>query len=411
MKKLNLFVMSFSQNILSSIILIAMLSFALISVQNVIGQYRYITYSRYIIENENLKNSDYFMIDFDSLPVEPDKQMEYTKSIREKISEFDGIKGIAYSQNFACDYRSSMVKASVYNEYMEKSFSKQLTEGKWFEEADSSADIPNVVVSGAIFNDIPVGSDISITLYENEKNNQKIQQTVHVIGKIGYPWYTADYSNISDDVSTSNFLVQSNQIIFDDTKQVYDLLNKHSSISSLSFSYFVLYNNDCTAQQKENIRDYFETVGSYASYDKILQNTNNLIRDELMKKIVTPIFLLIVATISLISISTLNTYKKLKDHSVYYLCGCSRKKSFAYLFAEICFVAIIATIINIIYVSITINQLSSGSMGYSNCIIDYKNILFSMIYCIVTIAVTVILPFVVYKKNTPLEIYRRNHND
>jgi hypothetical protein len=29
----------------------------------------------------------------------------------------------------------------------------------------------------------------------------------------------------------------------------------------------------------------------------------------------------------------------------------------------------------------------------------------------VTIAITVILPFIVYKKNTPLEVYRRNHND
>lgn len=411
MKKLNLFITSFSQNILSSIILIVILSFALASVQNVIGQYRYITYSRYIIENENLQNSDYFMVDYDSLPFEPDKRMEYTKSIRDKISEFDGIKGIAYSQKTVCDYRSSNMTISIYNEFMEKAFSKQLTEGKWFEDTENTSDIPNVVVSGAIFNDIPVGSDISITLYGNDQNSKVTQQTVHIIGKVGYPWYTADYHTMSDNVSTSDFLVQTNQIIFDDTNQVYNLLNNHSNISSLSYSYFVLYTNDCTDQQKENIRDYFKTVGSYVSYDKILENTNKEIRNELIKKIVTPIFLLIVATIALISISTLNTYKKLRDHSIYYLCGCSRKKSFAYLFAEISFVAIIATIINIIYVSITINQLLSGSMEYSNCIIDYKNILFSMIYCIVTIAVTVVLPFSVYKKNTPLEIYRRNHND
>lgn len=411
MKKLNLFVMSFSQNIFSSIVLIIILSFALISVQDVIGQYRYITYSRYIIENENLQNSDYFMIDFDSLPVAPDEQMEYTNPIREKISEFDGVKGIAYSQHTICNYRSKNINVEIYNEYMEKAFSKQLTEGKWFEEADSSSDIPNVVVSGAIFNDIPVGSDISISLFGNSKNKEQIQQTVHIIGKVGYPWYTADYSTISDDVSTSDFLSQSNTIIFDDTEQVYDLLNNHSNISSLSFSYFVLYNKDCTDEQKTAVRDYMETVGTYASYDKILENTNKNIRDELMKKIVTPIFLLIIATISLISISTLNTYKKLRDHSIYYLCGCSRKKSFAYLFAEISLVAIIATVINIIYVSTTINRLMSGTMGYSECIVDYKNILFSMIYCIATIAVTVILPFIVYKKNTPLEIYRRNHND
>ena len=152
-------------------------------------------------------------------------------------------------------------------------------------------------------------------------------------------------------------------------------------------------------------------MGTYATYDKILENTNDYIRDNLMKKIVTPILLLIIATLTLISIATLNTYKKLKDHSIYYLCGCSRKKSFAYLFAEISIVAILATIINIIYVSVIMSQLSAGTMSYAGSIIDYKNIIYSMIYCILTIAITVILPFIVYKKNTPLEVYRRNHND
>lgn len=405
MKKLYLLLSSFFENILSSIVLIIILSIALATIQDVIGQYRYITYSRYIIENEHLQNSDYFMVDINSLPPDPNEQLEYTKSIREKISDFEGVNGVAYSQHTTGEYRSCIVNYEIYNEYMEKAFSKQLTEGTWFDQADAPSDKPNVVVSGAVFNDIPVGNDISLELSDHTK------QTVHIIGKIGYPWYTADYSSLSDNVSTKNFLVQINEVIFDDNKQVYELINSHSEIQSLSFSYFVLYNPDCTDEQKAAVRDYMETVGTYTSYDKILENTNKEIHDNLMKKIVTPIFLLVIATIALISISTLNTYKKLKDHSVYYLCGCSRKKSFAYLFAEISLVALVATVINIIYVTITINRLMSGSMGYGNCIVDYKNIMFSLIYCVVTIALTTILPFMIYKKNTPLEVYRRNHND
>lgn len=88
-----------------------------------------------------------------------------------------------------------------------------------------------------------------------------------------------------------------------------------------------------------------------------------------------------------------------------------QKEELCLSFAEISIVAILATIINIIYVSVIMSQLSAGTMSYSGSIIDYKNIIYSMIYCIVTIAITVILPFIVYKKNTPLEVYRRNHND
>ena len=78
MKKLNLFIMSFSQNIISSIIMLIILSFALISMQDVIGQYRYITYSRYIIENQYLQNSDYFMINPEIMMV-PDSNGLYRR--------------------------------------------------------------------------------------------------------------------------------------------------------------------------------------------------------------------------------------------------------------------------------------------------------------------------------------------
>ena len=409
MKKLNLFIMSFSQNIISSIIMLIILSFALISMQDVIGQYRYITYSRYIIENQYLQNSDYFMINPEIMMVpDPNEQLKQSNSIKEKISKFDGVEGVAVAQHSKAVYRSAAVNTEIYNESMQKAFSKELSEGVWFEKADKS-DIPNVVIGGAVFNDIPIGSDISLEMFD--KNGNKVQQKVHVIGKIGYPWYAVSYSTISNDVSTKDFLIQVNTIIFDDDKQTSEILSKYDSFQSLSFSYFVIYNKECTDEQKEAVRDYYNSVGTYETYDQILENTNDYIRDNLMKKIVTPIFLLIIATLTLISIATLNTYKKLKDHSIYYLCGCSRKKSFAYLFAEISIVAILATIINIIYVSVIMSQLSAGTMSYAGSIIDYKNIIYSMIYCIVTIVITVILPFIVYKKNTPLEVYRRNHND
>ncbi len=154
-----------------------------------------------------------------------------------------------------------------------------------------------------------------------------------------------------------------------------------------------------------------DTVGSYANYDKILYNTEKEIKENIVKQMITPIFLLIVSTILLISIATLNTYKKLREHTIYYLCGCSRKNSFGYLFCEISIITLIATLINIVYVSYLIGLLKSGEMGYNQSVVDYNNILLSVVYCILTVAVTIILPFLIYRRNTPIEIYRRNHND
>lgn len=92
MKKLHLFIMSFSQNIISSIIMLIILSFALISMQDVIGQYRYITYSRYIIENQYLQNSDYFMVNMDIMVNDPEGLEVSLNSVKEKYLSLMGLK-------------------------------------------------------------------------------------------------------------------------------------------------------------------------------------------------------------------------------------------------------------------------------------------------------------------------------
>lgn len=414
MKKLKLFISSFSQNIISSILLVIILVVATLSVQDIISQYRYINYSKYIIENKYLQNSDYFMINSDRIGGDPNELFEYTASLKEQIAKMDGIKGVADISYFGTleyklEDKTGYTNYQFYNEYMTNAFYNQLSEGTWFGE-NKNPDIPDVVVGGAAFDNVAVGSTIQISLTDSNYNNTPHQ--VHVIGKIGYPWYSVEYTNISNKVSTKDFLSVADMMIFEDTKENRTLFETYTSPStSLAFSYFVLYDDDCTEEQKRACRDYYNTVGSYLSYDTVLSNTEDNIRNELMKKMVTPVFLLVIATITLISISTLNTYKKLKDHSVYYLCGCSRKKSFMYLFMEISMVAIIATVIDIFYISIQINGLRNGTIIYSSTIIDYWNIVFVVAYCIVTILVTTILPFIVYQKNTPLEIYRRNHND
>ncbi len=408
MKKLRLFFMSFSQNILSSIIITAILAVVLIFGQDIIGQYRYITYSKYIMDNQYISGSDYFMLDWTFIDTDD------SLSIRNKISELDGVRGIVDSRYSIAKYEGLYIVAETYTDGMADAFSKCLNEGSWFKEAEKS-DIPNVILSGPIYENVSVGDDITVAFigdFNDEGERLSVQQKVHVIGKFDYPWYSPCYTTGGDDVTLDQFLHQDNKIILDrNDKDIMKIDEKYSFFSSPNDLYFVLYENDCTEEQKQKVRDYYNTVGTYDTYDDLLEATDNKIKNELMKKLITPLFLLVVATIMLISISTLNTYKKLRDHSIYYLCGCSRRRSFLYLIAEISVSVIIAVAISLGYVIFMMEKIKTCTMGYDCLIIDYYNVLISVIYCVITLSVTLIIPYIIYKKNTPIEIYRRNHND
>ena len=417
MKKLRLFFMSFSQNIISSIIITVILTSVLLFGQDIIGQYRYIVYSKDIMDNQYISNSDYFMIDVENYMEHENiddwyQNTGYSASINKKISKFDGVRGIVDNWNGAIKYKDykSYISAELYTDEMADAFSKLLSEGCWFKDAEAS-DIPNVILSGPIFNDISVGDDITVKLVDSNKDS-KIPQRVHVIGKYDFPWFSPFFTVGGDKVSTSDFFGQKNTVIFDrNDKKIMKLQEKHRLFASQEMFYFVMYDENCTEEQKQEVRDYMNTVGTYSTYDDLIEDTNSEIRYLLLKKLIMPLFLLFVATVMLISISTLSTYKKLRDHSIYYLCGCSRKRSFLYLAAEISISVIIALAVSLVYVIIMMQKIRNCTLGYDCFIIDYYNILISLGYAVITLAVTLIIPYAVYKKNTPIEIYRRNHND
>ena len=200
-------------------------------------------------------------------------------------------------------------------------------------------------------------------------------------------------------------------MIIEDNEYNRELLPDSCTPKSLGLSYFVLYKDSCTPQQKQAVRDHMSRIGTYKTYDEIFDNTHKKVQKEMIDKLVTPCFLLVISTILLISIAVMTTHKKLRDHAIYYLCGCSRKKSFLYLTVGISVPVLIAVVLNTIYEVIQIKNLMSGSAAYAGSIVDQYNIIIGIIYCVVTIAVAMVLPFIIFSSNSPVDIYRRNHND
>lgn len=134
------------------------------------------------------------------------------------------------------------------------------------------------------------------------------------------------------------------------------------------------------------------------------------IKDDRNKQLIMPLFFLFVSTMALISVSTLMVRKKLGEHSIYYLCGCSRVKSFCYLLGGIGLISIVACLINILVIAFHPVLEAIGVLHISNAILDSTSILILFIYLVVVVLISAILPFLVFFRESPIELYRRRES-
>ena len=141
-----------------------------------------------------------------------------------------------------------------------------------------------------------------------------------------------------------------------------------------------------------------------------MNDTNAFITEQVKRRGVLPLFLLFIATMSLISMSVLMIYKKLETHSIYYLCGCSRRRSFLQMFAGICGIALTSGIINIAIILLYPFLYTRGILNLGNVIIDEVSIVYILLYLLVACLLSALLPYLAFRKSSPIDFYRRKES-
>ena len=159
---------------------------------------------------------------------------------------------------------------------------------------------------------------------------------------------------------------------------------------------------------KEDYDANLETLGSIGYY-----TTNEEMNAKCLKyinaevKVLMPIIfcLLLVTAVGLLSSGAISTLRQLKTYGIYFICGCRWKDCIKIAMANT--LIILAGSVLVAACALAISY-STGWMASASLILGWNNLLYTALLLAFTFAVSVIVPFVLLHKRTPVDILRND---
>lgn len=406
MKNIRLFFSSYRRNLLAMAVLIVVMAVSMFEAVYTIGRFSRYTYAKELYESASLKNAVYFMSGVD---VKQDTDAIAAR-LQKEIEQIGSLAGVKYVLNApggpAAVYKGGPSSVVTYSQGMLHAFSLPLSQGTWF-SAEPSDNTYRAVVGGNRFIDVQAGELIDVTLWDTART-QKEEIKVEVAGVMKFPAYFPNFGGSGTQVSADNFFQLADMMIFQEGDNLPSLLRNSEPFYSMNS--FVVFEDSATEKQKNDCYLQLKEMGTYATYDEIIKNSDAVITDKTNKGMIFPVFMLSVSTICLICLSVLFIQKKLKEYSVYYLCGCSKKRCFSYMAGMSACIVFLAGIPSILYVAFYRYWSSIAPPGSEVFVFNDNTIGYILSYMLAVTLISLILPFLVYWRSSPIDMYRRNQS-
>ena len=403
MKTLRLIFEFFSRSKIPAVIIVIIFTGSLFIANYSISILRYITYSRNVLVNTETVNSLYcmpFMYD------EDETSETVIDEIEKKAKKYEAYTPFKRTWNFNALINGVNVKNSLFTEEMIDSYKLPLSKGNWNDLMKESSDCFNVIASGRQFNYLNVGDTLDMKLPDVIDKSIKIK----IVGILANPSIVPQFNTAGSEIDSMQLYEYVNGMVFYKSNRLNNTLNEIAGydIISTQNNFFTSFKPTATETEKDKYYSFLSEYSAVATYNEILDNTDDRINSDLRRTIPMPIFLLLIVTLSLISLSVLFVNKQLRMHSIYYLCGCSIQKLYFIISCAIGLMGSIGGLLNIIYV---LNYYFLADCLISsltdNLIYDENIVIFTVIYTIVISAISIVLSILVFRKSSPIEIYRK----
>lgn len=399
MKNIRIALSFVKKNIVPIVLIMLMMMVTIFLLISIYGEYRYITYTRDIIENSGLKNAVYFS---HSIGHGNDYSPDKIKDFQNKLKNYSAVKNIINTVSAAVNYKPLNYSPAVvvYDQFMIENLKQPLKDGKWFssETDPSKYEYPEIIIGGKYWNSVKSGDIIELEIYDQICK-------VEVIGTLGEPAFFPQFSTFGTSTGANELFKASPYVLY---------LNKNSfnidlSTSFLNYTFFVNIKESASEAEKQELLDYLIQHGSYFTYEQLIEHTNAEIKELMQESFPFPLFLIAIATISMICVSAVAIQRSMREQSVYYLIGCSKKRSIAIMTITLLLFFGLPSLINIIGSIFFPNFLRADERRYAiEYIIDAGCIMPVIVYFVFIAVVLTLLPIIIYRKHSPLTFYRRN---
>ncbi len=451
MKSLKLFGMFFHKNILKSLALLIISLSMCIIVSIIAANCNYYFQSVSFFSKKEILNSDFVKIynkfnslcEYFYLECQSDNK-DYHYSINDYSNDCENFAlSDVYGQietlpavDHVYSYTVLDKGRNIYNyadfqiicsdEPTYKLWDYSLSNGSWFWNTKESSEYPNVVLCGTIFENVDVGRNIDIIF-----NNSPY--TVHVIGKVAAPYHTIRFTG--DECSLDNF---SNTIFVLRDDKTIDYFGEQ--ILYRPASAFVAYKDSATKEEIEQCREFYESFftneNPYFSFDlnvvldmagvddiesfqgspydstaELAERAKDIVMTTVTATLKQDLIIPLISTFMFVALSVLLVRKKQRDYSIYYFCGCSKRKTFLISLAGIASIAVVAGLICTGYMMWRTYIISHGMVtgGEYQYVFDTTVCLIVWGCLALCVLLSCIIPFrmIFSQKSSLLSLYRK----
>lgn len=404
MKRIRLILLSFSKMKGALFFLIILITLALFVLLYLTGVIRYYGYSIERLEAAELENAVYWKINVDESVYNDGGLMaenSYIKDALDEMSEFPSVNEvITLKQYMGLSFTKELgYEIFPYNDDMLKRFEPPV-DGEWLTETYTEDGAIQVVLAGPAFDAYDIGDTIRV-------NEDHHAIDIYVSGKVPFPWYTLSFRNSSTDILAHYLMVEDNIIIVKDDPSLAKLLDPEGELIFYPETAIVILDEEMTESEQEDVSNMLNAYGSYDTYDEIMANSRDAFRTELTWVLPIPLFLFFSAIGCTFSIASLYVLRNIENQVIFFLCGCSRRRSILLLGQGLIFICLIPALINSAFAVLYPSLKKSELLNLGDVIIDYSAIKIILLFLVIMISLLLLIPIFIYRKHSPQQMYRR----
>lgn len=205
-------------------------------------------------------------------------------------------------------------------------------------------------------------------------------------------------------VLTVDNLLRSKETLFIPVENIKDIMIDDISLANINC--YVLYDDNLTNEQKENIRESVSSNFTCIPMSRVISNTKEVVNETIERRLYIPRIAICIVTFACCVVTLLVITQKMKEYAIYYLCGCSKFRLLSICIIGISLLIVIPVILNLLII-IYYEKYISYYINFGEVLFSTRQVLISLGFLVVTAGLSGIIEAIMIAKMSPLELYRR----